>query len=359
MRNLFALAGPLLRSLDAETAHDLTIKTLASGVNPFRTGPCDQRLGVAAFGLHFANPVGLAAGFDKNAEVPDAMLAMGFGFTEAGTVTPQPQAGNPKPRLFRLKADQAVINRMGFNNEGHEVMLRRLKARRGRGGIVGVNIGANKNAVDRIADYVAGVENFTEVADYLAVNISSPNTPGLRGLQSRGELEELTGRVLAARTRARSTTPVLVKIAPDLGDGELEDIAKVVTTAGVDGLIVSNTTLSRTGLSAVERNETGGMSGKPLFERSTIVLARMYQLTGGKMTIIGAGGIHDGESAWQKMLAGASLIQFYSALVYAGPQLVQDIHSYLLARMRDKGLKSLHEVVGSKAGVWAAKEIGP
>jgi dihydroorotate dehydrogenase len=243
----FPLARPLLHALDAETAHGLTIRALRA-LPVARPEAADPRLRVEAMGLSFPNPLGLAAGFDKNAEVPDQMLALGFGFTEVGTVTPEPQAGNPRPRLFRLSEDEAVINRMGFNNEGHATALKRLESRKSRGGIVGVNIGANKESPDRIGDYVKGIEAFSHVASYFTVNISSPNTPGLRALQSRAELEQLLARLNAARGLQVARPPMLLKIAPDLRADELEDIAAACAGGAVDGIIVSNTTLSRDGL---------------------------------------------------------------------------------------------------------------
>ena len=332
----FPYVRPFLHALDAETAHLMTLRAL--NIMP-ATGfvPHDPRLGVSAFGLEFPNPLGLAAGFDKNAHVPDAMLAMGFGFTEIGTVTPRPQAGNPRPRLFRLREDEAVINRMGFNNEGHAAVLRRLAARRGRAGIVGVNIGANKETEDRIADYVKGIEAFSDVASYFTVNISSPNTPGLRALQSRAELEQLLARLNAARSQQAKRPAMLLKIAPDLRQDELEDIAAACAGGAVDGIIVSNTTLSREGLASPLAKEQGGLSGKPLMALSTRQLARLFLLTEGRIPLIGVGGIHDAASAIAKIRAGASLIQLYSALVYKGPVLVQQILSGLLAEMTREG----------------------
>ena len=326
----FPVARPLLHSLDAETAHGLTIRALSA--LPMGGAPAaDPNLAVEACGLRFPNPLGLAAGFDKNAQVPDAMLALGFGFTEIGTVTPRPQDGNPRPRLFRLAEDRAVINRMGFNNDGHAAALRRLEARKSRGGIVGVNVGANKDSADRIADYVQGIAAFTHLASYFTVNISSPNTPGLRGLQSRAELEQLLARLNAERGRHAQRPPMLLKIAPDLLDDELEDIAAACGGGAVDGIIISNTTLSREGLQSPRAGEQGGLSGLPLLQLSTRQLARMFLLTGGRIPLVGAGGVHDGPSALLKIRAGASLVQFYSALVYRGPGLVTSILSHLSA----------------------------
>ena len=313
----FKLAGPILHRMDAEVAHGLTIKLLRSA--PKGLPANSAVLATRQFGLTFANPLGLAAGFDKNAEVPDAMLGQGFGFVEVGTVTPQPQLGNPKPRLFRLVEDQAVINRMGFNNEGHQNALARLQARKSRHGIVGVNLGANKDASNRIADYVVGIETFAEVASYFTINISSPNTPGLRGLQSRTELQTLLDRLNAARTKLAKPIPMVLKIAPDLTPEELADIAACCADGAVDGVIISNTTISRPALQSQSAVETGGLSGKPLGRLATRQLALFYQITKGKIPLIGAGGIHDVETAWTKITAGASLLQLYSALVFKGP----------------------------------------
>lgn len=343
----FPLARPLLHALDAETAHGLTIRALKALPQGY-AGAADPRLRVEAFGLSFPNPLGLAAGFDKNAEVPDQMLALGFGFTEIGTITPLPQAGNPRPRLFRLTEDEAVINRMGFNNEGHAATLKRLEARSGAGGIVGVNIGANKDSADRIGDYVKGIEAFSHVASYFTVNISSPNTPGLRALQSRAELEQLLARLNVARGLQSVRPPMLLKIAPDLRADELEDIAAACSGGAVDGIIVSNTTLSREGLRSSLAAEQGGLSGQPLMALSTRVLARVHLLTEGSVPLIGVGGVHDAASALLKIRAGASLVQLYSALVYRGPRLVADIVSGLAAELSRSG-QSLESLRGSDA----------
>lgn len=319
----FRIARPLLHGRDAEEAHLLTIRALRC-MPPLPLVTCDPRLSQSLFGLTFPNPLGLAPGFDKNAEVPNAMLRLGFGFAEVGTVTPLPQGGNAKPRLFRLTQDQAVINRMGFNNEGHWETLKRLK-RRKRIGIVGVNIGANKDSVDKASDYVAGIAAFSDVADYITINISSPNTPDLRDLQAAKQLEELLRRLNAARATQDKRPPMLLKIAPDLTDGEMEDIAECCGNGAVDGVIVSNTTLSRPALSSVYGSEAGGLSGRPLFALSTRQLAKFYLLSRGKIPLIGVGGIEDGATALAKIEAGASLLQVYSALVYRGPQLISDI----------------------------------
>ncbi len=321
----FALAKPLLHALDAEQAHHLTLQALKFGPRLGKGPIASPLLKRRVFGLDFPNPVGLAAGFDKNAEVPDAMLGQGFGFVEIGTVTPLPQAGNARPRLFRLSEDGGVINHMGFNNNGHAAALQRLIARRARKGIVGVNIGANKDSTDRVADYVKGIEVFQDVASYITINISSPNTPGLRNLQGRDELQGLLARVNAAR---KTKTPMLLKISPDLADEDLRDVADVCADA-VDGVIISNTTLARGRLSSANANEAGGLSGKPLLGRSTQCLKTFHQICGGKIPLIGVGGVHNAASAQAKLDAGASLVQIYSALIYQGPALVHEICSGL------------------------------
>lgn len=351
--DLFPLARPFMSLFDPETAHRLTIRALRMGLGPRQKQPDPVSLSIDLFGLHFENPLGIAAGFDKNGEVPDAMLAMGMGFAEVGTVTPRPQAGNPRPRVFRLPLHRAVINRLGFNNEGHEALKKRLVARRGRRGIVGVNIGANKDAADRIADYEAGIRAFDGLASYFTVNISSPNTPGLRALQNKAELETLISRVLAARRGDTAhMTPVLLKIAPDLGAEELADIADVALRLGLDGIIVSNTTIAREGLvSGVNANETGGLSGAPLFSMSTKVLAEIYRLTQGRIPLVGVGGISSGEDAYAKIRAGASLLQLYSALTYEGPALVTRIKADLATRLAADGFSHLKDAVGADVKV--------
>jgi dihydroorotate dehydrogenase len=332
----FSVARVFLHALDAEKAHRLTNRAL-SILPHSKTRVADPRLRVSAFGLDFPNPLGIAAGFDKNAEVVDAMLGWGFGFAEVGTLTPLPQAGNPKPRLFRLREDEAVINRMGFNNEGHATALARLEARRHRNGVVGVNIGANKDSSDRIGDYVTGIESFSHLASYFTVNISSPNTPGLRALQSRAELQSLLDRLNAKRAEQSQKPPMLLKIAPDLRDDELADIAEACAGGAVDGIIISNTTLGRDGLRSGMAKEQGGLSGKPLLELSTRQLAKVFVLTKGATPLVGVGGIHDAASAILKVKAGATLLQLYSALVYKGPALVDEILSGLSDELSRSG----------------------
>ncbi|HMM14450.1 MAG TPA: quinone-dependent dihydroorotate dehydrogenase [Parvibaculum sp.] len=342
--DLFPLARPMLRHIDPERAHRLTILALKLGLAPRDDEPDPASLAIDLWGLHFSNPLGIAAGFDKNGEVPDAMLKLGLGFAEVGTTTPRPQSGNPRPRIFRLNGEGAVINRLGFNNEGHAALKRRLEARRSKPGIVGVNIGANKDAADRIADYEAGIAAFEGLASYFTVNISSPNTPGLRALQNKAELENLVARVLAAR---EGRTPVLLKIAPDLTDAELADIAEVALEKGLDGLIVSNTTIRREGLvSSPAASETGGLSGRPLFSLSTEVLKTMYHLTGGKIPIVGVGGVSSGADAYAKIRAGASLVQLYTALVFEGPALVRRIKRELAQALAADGFGNIRDAVG-------------
>jgi dihydroorotate dehydrogenase len=326
---IYPLVRPLLFALDPEVAHRAAIVALKSGLVP-RAPPSDPRLRRHVLGLDFPNPVGLAAGFDKNAEVPDAALRLGFGFVEVGTVTLRPQAGNPKPRMFRVPGDGALINRLGFNNEGHDAVYERL-ARRKRRGIVGVNLGANKDSTDRVADYVAGVARFAAVADYLALNISSPNTPGLRDLQQRDGLMRLLGTVAEAR-RTRPI-PLLVKIAPDLDDDALTAIVAAAISSGIDGIIATNTTTARDELAdKALASEAGGLSGRPLFGPSTEVLRKLRAIAGSKLVLVGVGGVDSVETARAKLAAGADLVQLYTGMVYEGPRLGQRIVAGLAAQ---------------------------
>jgi len=357
MRFLGALSRPFLFAMDPEDAHAATIKALRLTPLP-AAAPADERLASNVFGLRFPNPIGMAAGFDKGADVPGALLRLGFGFVEIGTVTPAPQPGNPRPRLFRLVEDEAVVNRFGFNSEGHEVVHDRLRKRAGPKGIIGVNVGANKDAFDRGADYVSGIAAFADVASYFTINISSPNTPGLRDLQQAAALDDLLARVLDARDRSHERygrKPVLLKIAPDLDEAELDDIVAVSRARGIDGMIVSNTTIARSPLLiSPQARESGGLSGKPLFAASTRVLAQAYQRVEGQFPLVGVGGVQDAETAFSKLEAGASLIQLYSALVYHGPNLVAEINKGLAQRLEAEGLADLSAVIGRKAGQWAA-----
>jgi dihydroorotate dehydrogenase len=352
-----ALARPVLAGLDPERAHDLTVAAL--GQLPALPPPRDDpALAVDAFGLAFPNPIGMAAGFDKGARVPDALLGLGFGFAEIGTVTPRPQPGNPRPRLFRLTQDEAVVNRFGFNSEGHAVVQARLAARRGRPGIVGVNIGANKDSADRARDYAGGIAAFADVASYFTVNVSSPNTPGLRDLQHEAALDDLLARVMAARDAAPRRRPVLLKIAPDVSEAELDGIVATLRRRGLDGLIVSNTTVSRpVGLRSAAAAQTGGLSGRPLFALSTRVLAQAWLRLDGFCPLIGVGGVESAETALAKIEAGASLVQLYTALVYKGPGLVGDIKAGLLTAIRREEVP-LSGIVGRRARERAAPSRG-
>ncbi len=348
MSGLYAIVGPMIRMLEAETAHGVALKALETGLVPAPRPFHDDILKVDLWGRTFPNPVGLAAGFDKNADAVDPLLGLGFGFVEVGSVTPKPQPGNPRPRLFRLPADGGVINRMGFNNEGLDYMAERLRAAR-RPGIVGVNLGKNKDQDDAAKDYVAGVAAMGDLADYLVVNVSSPNTPGLRALQGRAPLEELLRAVLDARDKTERRPPVLLKIAPDLTEEDKEDIAAVILSTGVDGLIATNTTITRPdGLTGQARTETGGLSGSPLFDLSTRVLSDMRRLTEGKVPIVGVGGIESGERAYAKIKAGASLVQLYSAMVYHGPGLAARVCRELAEMLRRDGFASVADAVGTE-----------
>jgi dihydroorotate dehydrogenase len=339
----FALARPALFLIDPERAHGLTIAALKA--MPPRVVRFAESLRINVAGLDFPSPVGLAAGFDKNAEVPDAMLSLGFGFVEAGTVTPIRQAGNPRPRLFRLVQDDGVINRMGFNNAGLEAARARL-ARRDRRGIVGANVGANKDATDRIADYVAGVTAMAGVADYLTVNISSPNTPGLRGLQDAGALTELLDAIGAVR--AAGDPPLFLKLAPDLDRAEIDAVVRA-SAGKVDALIIGNTTVSRPPLRARDAGEAGGLSGAPLRALAAQKLREFRSATGGHIPLIAAGGIDSADEAYARIRAGASLVQLYSALVYHGPGLARGISDGLATRLARDGIAHVADAVGLDA----------
>jgi dihydroorotate dehydrogenase len=360
IRAFDAFSLPLLRWFDPEDAHRMAIQGLRL-LPPMRARQDDSKLAVRAFGLNFPNPIGMAAGFDKSAEAPDALLRLGFGFVETGSVTPKPQAGNPRPRLFRLERDEAVINRMGFNNDGADAVLRRLASRAHLGGIVGVNVGANKDSPDRIADYVKLIETFAPVASYFTVNVSSPNTPGLRNLQQSAALDELLAKVIDARERVRNNagdSPVLLKIAPDLSLTELDDVVQVARARRVDGMIVANTTLARPStLRETNRaKEQGGLSGRPLFRLSTRMVAETYVRAEGAFPLIGVGGIDSGGAALTKIRAGASLIQLYSSLIYKGLGLVEDIKNDLSSTLLRTGRDSLSEIVGADAATITAED---
>jgi dihydroorotate dehydrogenase len=353
MIDLYCLAGPVLRRLSPETAHGMAIKALKMGVPPACPAVPDDILKSRVFGMEFPNPLGLAAGFDKDAEVADALLAQGFGFVEVGSITPEPQPGNPRPRIFRLAEDGAIINRMGFNSLGQRPAAMRLEARLKDAarppGIVGVNLGVNKKGRGPAMDYVRGVRTLGPFAGYLVINVSSPNTPGLRALQSRGRLEEILILAINARDSLPGRRPpLLLKIAPDLGEEDKKDIADISLALGIDGLIATNTTIDRPdGLAAAARGEQGGLSGKPLFAPSTRVLADMYKLTRGRLALIGVGGVASGEDAYAKIRAGASLVQLYTALIYHGPGICRRICLDLAARLRADGFKRLRDAVGA------------
>ncbi|MGU3537198.1 quinone-dependent dihydroorotate dehydrogenase [Methylobacterium sp. A54F] len=347
---LFPLVRPVLHGLDAEAAHNLTLRALA--LAPALRPPADDpRLAVEVIGRRFPNPVGLAAGFDKGATVPDALLGLGFGFVEVGGVVPRPQPGNPKPRVFRLTRDRGVINRFGLNSEGLDVVAARLDARRGRPGLVGVNIGANKETADRLADYAACTRRLAPACAFVTVNVSSPNTPGLRDLQGEAFLDELLARVVDARDAVSPETAILLKIAPDIGLDALDAICGTALARGVQALVVSNTTIARPETLAERElaRETGGLSGRPLFGPSTRLLAETFLRVGDRLPLVGVGGIDSTEAAWTKIRAGASLLQLYSALVYQGPGLIGAIKAGLLARLRAEGIGRLADAVGRDA----------
>jgi dihydroorotate dehydrogenase len=357
---LFSLAKPALHALDAETAHQLTIRGLA--LMPVMPAPADDpSLSIEVFGRTFPNPVGLAAGFDKQCEVPDQLLGLGFGFVELGGVVPKPQAGNPRPRVFRLTRDEAVINRFGLNSDGLDAACQRLAQRRGRPGIVGVNIGTNKDSVDRIADYVLCIQRLCGLADFLTINVSSPNTPGLRDLQGEAFLDDLLARSIEARNKSeqgRHKTIVLLKIAPDISLDTLDAIVATALRRGIDGLTVSNTTVARPD-SLKEKalaSETGGLSGRPLFVPSTKLLAETFLRVERKIPLIGVGGVDSAEAAWAKIRAGASLVQFYSAMVYKGPGLISDIKNGLVQTLASEKT-SLVQALGRDASAIARGEF--
>lgn len=352
--DLYALARPFLRFVSPERAHGLAIRALKSPFVPDLSGADDPVLATRVWGMPFSNPVGLAAGFDKHCEVPDALIRLGFGFVEAGTVTPRPQPGNPLPRLFRLDEDEAVINRFGFNSEGLAPFVYRLGKRRSAGarGIVGANVGKNKESEDALEDYAAGVSATCRLADYIVCNVSSPNTPGLRALQARAEMEVLLAHVLAVRNASIpdpvGRPPLLVKVAPDLDDAALADIAEVALETGVDGIIMGNTTLSRpASLKSPHKGETGGLSGRPLMALSTERLGALYRLLGGRLPLVGVGGIASGADAYAKIRAGASLVQLYSMLVFHGPGLVGRIKAELADLIKADGFSSVADAVGA------------
>ncbi|MBL4852650.1 MAG: quinone-dependent dihydroorotate dehydrogenase [Robiginitomaculum sp.] len=347
---LHKLATGLIKTLPPEAAHNAALRALSLGLGPKHS--CDHNvLKTELAGLSLPNPIGLAAGFDKDAQVPDAMLAAGFGFVECGSVTPLPQAGNPKPRLFRLPEDQAVINRMGFNNKGLDNFAKNLKSQKSKSGIVGANLGANKDSTDRAADYMTGLAAVWGLADYFTINVSSPNTPGLRDLQGGEALEDLLGRISEARqnlTGDQPSPPIFLKVAPDLDFAQIERITEQARTYGMSGIIISNTTIARPAhLKSAHKTETGGLSGQPLMRPSTRILAEFYAASAGHIPLIGVGGIASGRDAYVKIRAGASAVQLYSALVYKGPSLAAEICDDLAARLKADGFTNVSEAVGT------------
>lgn len=362
--NIFEQIGRrALFKLDPETAHTLSIHALKSGLVPGCGSDFGARLKLNVAGISFDNPLGMAAGYDKNGEVPDALLKLGFGFTEVGTITPIAQSGNPRPRIFRLIEDEAVINRLGFNNEGHDALYQRLKLRAKRGGIIGINVGANKDATDRVQDYVLGIERFYEFASYFTINISSPNTPGLRDLQGRESLAALLDAICKKRNECKMVSaqrhvPIFLKIAPDLHEHDLDDIAAEVLDKKLEGLIISNTTLSRVELqNSSQAAQAGGLSGPPNFKRSTIVLAKMRKRVGAQTALIGVGGIASADDIITKISAGADLTQLYTSMIYAGPGLARKILSDLSRTLEDRNIASIHELRDSDNAKWADQNI--
>ena len=352
MCNLFSIARPFLHLLPPEMAHELSFCAVRYGFLPSGKISTDPIISQNIFGLEFKNPLGMAAGFDKNAVAINSLLKQGFGFVEAGTVTPLPQSGNERPRVFRLSEDHAVVNRLGFNNKGLEYFIRHFYRRDKKLGIAGANIGKNKDTEKAVDDYVRALHTVYPHADYITINISSPNTKGLRDLQQREALSGLLVELSKARSDATvhhgKRVPLLLKIAPDIDYRQQEDIAEALLLYAIDGLIISNTTISRpASLISKNRNESGGLSGKPLFQLSTMVLAEMYKLTGGKIPIIGVGGISSAEDAYTKIRAGACLVQLYSALIYQGFSLVRDINNQLPQLLRRDGFTHISEAIGT------------
>jgi dihydroorotate dehydrogenase len=348
MNRFWSAAQASLLFLDPETAHEASLRALEAGVYPRPSKQDDSRLAQRLFGLSFPNPIGIAAGYDKDARVYNSLLGMGFGFVEAGTITPRPQSGNPRPRVFRLVRERAIINRLGFNSSGHDAALARIASRPPKG-VLGINIGANRDSKDAIADYVAGVQAFGPLASYLTINISSPNTPGLRDLQVPDRLSALLEAVMKARTAVPRPVPVLVKLAPDLHDDDVAPVMACLLAHGVDGAILTNTTVSREGVSPnAHRGEGGGLSGRPLLRRSTRFLAKCYLATAGQLPLIGVGGIDSGAAAVSKVRAGASLLQLYTGLVYEGPGLLEDIKAALIREI-DRCSMPLSALVGADA----------
>jgi dihydroorotate dehydrogenase len=357
MSMTYRLLRRALFMLEPEQAHRLAIRMLAAGLIPAHRSNPDPRLKRTLLGHDFPNPIGLAAGFDKDGEAIDGLFGLGFGFVEVGTVTPRPQEGNPRPRLFRLPADRALINRLGFNNRGYEELHRRLVERNGKGGIVGVNIGANRDSAERIEDYVQGVRRFSDIAGYLTINISSPNTPGLRDLQEQAALVDLLKRVVAEREASANRPPMLLKIAPDLDDAALEAIVEAALDAKIEGMIVSNTTITRDKLKDPKASEAGGLSGWPLLRRSNIMIAKVRKMVGSRMVLIGAGGVYSAGLAYVKLAAGADLVQLYTGLIYEGPGLPARIQTDLVELMERNGFATLGDLVASETDRWVKARL--
>ena len=357
---MFHLVRPMLFALPPEEAHKLTLNSLEQGLYPRAPGPDNSCLSVSAFGLSFSNPLAIAAGFDKDARVPDAVIDMGCGFAEVGTTTPRPQPGNPSPRVFRLLEDDGLINRLGFNNQGHQAALNNL-SRRKKTEPLCINIGANKDSHDRIGDYVAGLNAFYDHASFFMINISSPNTPGLRDLQAPQTLDELVSKLMGAREKlcaaGKPRRPLVVKLAPDIAEADLEPIIQRLADLQVDGIAISNTTLARDDLKSRHQTEAGGLSGRPLFRRATIMLARAYQISDGKIPLIGVGGIDSGAAALAKIEAGASLLELYTGLIYQGPGLIARIKQRLIEACRASGATSLSELTGRGSETWAKQSL--
>lgn len=353
----YRLLRRALFMLDPEQAHRLAIRMLAVGAVPSHRLPPNPRLKQTLLGHDFPNPIGLAAGFDKDGEAIDGLFGLGFGFVEVGTVTPRPQEGNPRPRLFRLPADRALINRLGFNNHGYDELHRRLVERKEKGGIVGVNVGANRDSVERIEDYVQGVQKFSDIASYLTINISSPNTPGLRDLQEQTAIVDLLRRVVAARDASANQPPLLLKIAPDLDDAALEAIVEAALDVKIEGMIVSNTTIARHRLKDPNASEVGGLSGWPLSRRSNIMIAKVRKIVGSQMVLIGVGGIYSAGIAYTKFAAGADLVQLYTGLIYEGPGLPARVQTGLAELLERNGFATIGDLVASDTERWVKARL--
>ncbi|XP_020297002.1 uncharacterized protein LOC109861675 [Pseudomyrmex gracilis] len=345
------VAIPMMHLLDPETAHNLAVKILKWGLVPRQKTEDPRTLRTSVFGFNLTNPIGMAAGFDKQGEAVEGLHKIGFGFVEIGSVTPKPQSGNAKPRVFRLPQDRAVINRYGFNSDGHDVVwkrLKKLKENKHFNGIVGINLGKNKESKDAVRDYIDGIKKFMDVADYFVINVSSPNTPGLRSLQSKQSLKQLLTSVNEAREMLDSKQPLLLKLAPDLSDSERQDVADVILQkkSNVDGLILCNTTIARPNLIDPNREESGGLSGAPLTDISTAMISDMYKRTRGSIPIIGVGGIFSGTDVYAKIKAGASLVELYTSYIYNGPPIVSKIKRELCEILEADGFSSVNDAIG-------------